>query len=104
MSAAEVESNVLSQAEQKRLPRYPIPCFRLGRLAVDQREKGRGLGRLLLGCAVDRCLKAREQVAAYALVVDAKDEAARQFYLHHGFIGFSDSPMSLYIPLSGVSF
>lgn len=33
-----------------------------------------------------------------------KDEAARQFYLHHGFIGFSDSPMSLYIPLNGVSF
>ena len=104
LSAAEVESSVLSTTEQKRLPRYPVPCFRLGRLAVDQREKGRGLGRLLLGCAVDRCLKAREQVAAYALVVDAKDDAARQFYLHHGFIGFSDSPMSLYIPLNGVSF
>ena len=104
LSAAEVESNVLSTIEQKRLPRYPIPCFRLGRLAVDRREKGRGLGRLLLGCAVDRCLKAREQVAAYALVVDAKDDAARQFYLHHGFIGFSDSPMSLYIPLNGMSF
>lgn len=100
LSAAEVESSVLSLAEQKRLPRYPIPCFRLGRLAVDQQEKGRGLGRLLLGCAVARCLKAREQVAAYALVVDAKDDAARQFYLHHGFIGFSDSPMSLYIPYS----
>ena len=73
-------------------------------MAIDQREQGRGLGRLLLGCAVDRCLKAWEQVAAYVLVVDAKDDAARRFYLHHGFIGFSDSTMSLYIPLNGVSF
>lgn len=99
LSAAEVESGSLSPTEQKRLPRYPVPCFRLGRLAVDRRQKGRGLGRLLLGCALDRCLMAREQVAAYALLVDAKDEAARQFYLHHGFMGFSDSPMNLYLPL-----
>ena len=42
LSAAEVESNVLSQAEQKRLPRYPIPCFRLGRLAGLRRALGRG--------------------------------------------------------------
>ncbi|MDO4683288.1 MAG: GNAT family N-acetyltransferase [Lautropia sp.] len=99
LSAAGVEVDSLSPAEQKRLPRYPVPCFRLGRLAVDRRQKGRGLGRLLLGCAVDRCLTAREQVAAYALVVDAKDAAAREFYLHHGFSRFSDSLMSLYLPL-----
>ncbi len=40
---------------------------------------------------MDRCLKAREQVAAYALVVDAKDDAARQFYLHHRGIGKTES-------------
>jgi hypothetical protein len=46
-------------------------------LACRTDQQGRGMGKLLVGCAVDRCLKAREQVAAYALIVDAMDEVAK---------------------------
>jgi predicted GNAT family N-acyltransferase len=99
LSAAEVDAQRLSDAERKRLPRYPVPCFRLGRLACRSDERGRGLGRLLLGCAVDRCLKAREQVAAYALLVDAKDAAAQAFYRHYGFQTLADDELTLYLPL-----
>lgn len=99
LSAAEVDANRLEAADRKRLPRYPVPSFRLGRLAVHQRQQGKGLGKLLLACAVDRCLKAREQVAAYALVVDARDEAACAFYLHFGFKSFLDTSLTLYLPL-----
>ena len=53
----------------------------------------------MLGCAVDRCLKARGQIAAYALIVDAKDDAAKAFYVHFGFTPLLDAPLALYLPL-----
>ena len=68
LSAAEVDGQRLAEAERKKLPRYPVPCFRMGRLAGRTDQRGTGLGKLLLGCAVDRCLKAGQQVAAYTLV------------------------------------
>ncbi len=99
LSAAEVDAAHLGDAERKRLPRYPVPCFRMGRLATAADRRGQGIGRLLMGCAVDRCLKAREQVAAYALIVDAKDAQAKRFYEHYGFAAFEGQPLTLYLPL-----
>lgn len=99
LSAAEVDASGLSDADRKRLPRYPVPCFRMGRLACRADQRGRGIGRLLMGCAVDRCLEARGQVAAYALIVDAKDEGAKAFYEHYGFKAFVGKPLALYLPL-----
>ena len=99
LSAAEVDVTQLAEVDRKRLPRYPVPCFRMGRLACRTDQQGRGIGKLLVGCAVDRCLKAREQVAAYALIVDAKDEVARSFYEHFGFKPLLDSGLTLYLPL-----
>ncbi len=97
LSAAHVDTEQISEQERRRLPRYPIPCFRMGRFAIQQDIQGRGLGKRLLGCAVDRCLRVREEVAAYALIVDAKDDDAKSFYEHFGFIPFVDRPMSLYM-------
>jgi ribosomal protein S18 acetylase RimI-like enzyme len=85
----------------KKLPRYPtVPAVRMGRLAVDQTLKGQGLGGALLADALDRA--ARSEIAAYALMVDAKDEAAAAFYRHHGFIALSDLPLTLFLPLATV--
>lgn len=85
--------------EPKRLPRYPIPCFRLGRLACRADRRGTGLGKLLLAGAVERCLRARQQVAAYALIVDARDDGAAAFYRHYGFAACASNPLMLYLPL-----
>ena len=76
------------------MPRYPtVPAVRMGRLAVDQAFKGQGLGSALLADALARA--ARSEVAAYALLVDAKDQTAAEFYRHYGFISFPNSPQSL---------
>jgi GNAT superfamily N-acetyltransferase len=99
LSAAEVDAARLTDAERKRLPQFPVPCFRMGRLACQLDQRGRGLGKILIGCAVDRCLKARAQVAAYALIVDAKDDAAKSFYEHFGFKPLTDRNLTLYLPL-----
>lgn len=99
LSAAQVDCENLTERDQRHLPRYPTPCFRMGRFAVQRDLQGRGIGKTLLGCAVDRCLHARQQVAAYALIVDAKDATAKSFYEHFGFVAFADRPLSLYLPL-----
>lgn len=99
LSVAEVDVAHLADVDRKRLPRCPVPCFRMGRLACRIDQRGDGLGTLLMGCAVDRCLKARQQVAACALIVDAKDEAARRFYQHFGFRQLRDCDLVLYLPL-----
>ena len=99
LSAAEVDVEELGEADRKKLPRYPIPCFRMGRLASRTDQRGCGLGKLLVACAVDRCLQARLQVAAYALIVDAKDVNAKKFYEHYGFTSFPSRSLTLYLPL-----
>lgn len=99
LSAAQVDAQSLNEIDRRKLPRYPIPCFRMGRLACRADRRGQGLGKLLVGLAVERCLKAREQVGAWALIVDAKDDAAKTFYEHYGFASFRDAPLSLYLPL-----
>ena len=85
----------------KKLPRYPtVPAIRMGRLAVDQAFKGQGLGGALLADALDRA--ARSEIAAFALMVDAKNEAAAAFYRHHGFIALPDSSLTLFLPLATI--
>ena len=71
----------------------------MGRLACSKAQQGQGLGRILLGLAVERCVQARKQVAAYALLVDTKEESAARFYEHYGFTALLDAPLSLYLPL-----
>jgi ribosomal protein S18 acetylase RimI-like enzyme len=86
----------------KKLPRYPsVPAVRMGRLAVDLAFRGQGLGSALLADALDRA--ARAEIAAYTLVVEAKDDPAATFYQHHGFIAMPDAPMTLFLPLATVN-
>ena len=93
----------LPASTSKKLPRYPtVPAVRMGRLAIDQAFKGQGLGGALLADALDRA--ARAEIAAYALMVDAKDESVADFYRHHGFIALPDSPRTLFLPLATVRF
>lgn len=69
----------------KGLARHPIPVILLARLAVDQKEKGTGLGKALLKDALLRITQAADIVGARAVLVHAIDEPAKQFYLHFGF-------------------
>ncbi|MFT3790234.1 MAG: GNAT family N-acetyltransferase [Rudaea sp.] len=89
----------LSPAEQKKLPRHPVPVARMGRLAVDESCRGKGYGALLLQNAVKRCLNVREEIAHYALVVDAKNETAARFYEHFGFMPCTGDEAQWYLPL-----
>lgn len=100
LSAGSVERETLPEDVMKRLPRYPVPVALLGRLGVDRRWVGRGLGRALLVDALRRVHHASDSLAVYAMVVDAKDGRARAFYERFGFIVLPDSATRLFLPMS----
>jgi ribosomal protein S18 acetylase RimI-like enzyme len=102
LASASVELSDLPEATAKKLPRYPsVPAVRMGRLAVDRDFKGMGLGGALLADALRR--SARAEIAAHALIVDAKDKTAADFYRHHGFIALPSSALRLFLPLATVA-
>ncbi|MBX3098757.1 MAG: GNAT family N-acetyltransferase [Salinibacterium sp.] len=65
----------------KGVPRHPVPVILLTRLAVDSRHQGEGLGRMLVGDALLRVDRAAAEIGVRALLVHAKDEHARNYYL-----------------------
>ena len=67
---------------------------------MDRDFRGKGLGSALLADGLARA--ARAEIAAYAMTVDAKDEAALRFYIHHGFIPLPESPTKRFLPLATV--
>lgn len=98
LSATDLLIAELPPEKAKKLPRYPaMPAVRVGRLAVDLNFRGQGLGAALLSDAYQRAM--RSEIAVYALVVDAKDDAAKKFYLHHGFRQFQHIANTLLLEL-----
>lgn len=104
LSAFAVAGEALPDALQKKLPRYgQIPCTLLGRLAVDREYRGRGIGEHLLVDALQRAIVHSAEVASWAVVVDAKDDAARQFYSRYGFLTLPETPQRLFLPMATIA-
>jgi uncharacterized protein with HEPN domain/uncharacterized protein (DUF1778 family) len=99
LSASAIKISSLPSEIAKKLPKYPVPVSLLGRLAVDKNYQKKGIGGLLLADAIKRVIKASEIIAIYALVVSAKNETAKTFYTHYGFIELLDQNKSLFLPL-----
>jgi predicted GNAT family N-acyltransferase len=74
----------------------------LGRLAVDNNQKGKRFGELLLIDALRRSLDASMQIASLAVIAEALDENALSFYIKYGFQPFQQNPMKLYLPMKSV--
>lgn len=104
LSASLIDAGKLPDALSKKLPRYPqLPVTLLGRLAVDQSLKGRGAGEFLLMDALRRSLEAATNIAAMAVLVDAKDQAAEAFYRHFDFIPLQHQPRRLFLSMKTVA-
>ena len=102
LASASVLLDQLPSTIQKKLPRYAaVPAVRMGRLAVDKSHRQKGLGSTLLADALTRAC--RSEITAFALIVDAKDHEAVQFYRQHGFMSLSHQGQSLFLPLASAS-
>ena len=87
----------------RRLGRYEVPVFRLGRLAVDRSAQGQGLGGDLLLAAGARALAVATEVGGVALAIDAKDANAARWYERFGAWPLLDDPLKLVLPLSVIA-
>jgi GNAT superfamily N-acetyltransferase len=83
----------------RKLARYEVPVFRLGRLAVTRAIRGRGLGADLLLAAGSRALSVAAEVGGVALAIDAKDGNAAMWYERFGAVRLLDDPLKLVLPL-----
>lgn len=87
----------------QKLPRYPlVPATLLGRLAVDQNHQGKGLGELLLMDALHRSLTQADVIGSAAIVVEAIDKEASNFYKNYHFLPFPDRPNRLFLPMKTI--
>lgn len=99
LTATSVALSAVSPEISKKLPRYPVvPAALLGRLAVSKEWQGKGLGSILLADALLRT--ARTELGVFAMLVDAKDDAARRFYEHFGFTLLLDHERRLMLPIA----
>ncbi len=88
----------------KKFPRYPaVPATLLGRLARHSSTRGQGLGELLLLDALHRALNMSEQVASAAVVTDAKDQRAVEFYKRYEFLELPKTERRLFLPMASVA-
>ena len=98
LSVGQVETTQLPSS--LKLPRYPAPVLRIGRLAVDRAAQGQGVGQQLMAFALQLSLEFSHQVGLYAVTVDAKHEQAKKFYTALGFTATLDDPLCLYLPIA----
>ena len=97
LSTASVEYGDAPERTKKGLARHPVPVILLARLAVDHTWQGKGLGAALLLDALRRILAAADIVGLRAVLVHAKDDAAKRFYEHFDFEPSPVDPMHLFL-------
>jgi len=86
----------------KGLAAHPVPVIVLARLAVDRTERGKGLGKALMKDALLRASHAADIIGCRAVMVRAKDDEAKAFYLRFGFEPSPVDPFNLFLLMKDV--
>lgn len=102
VSAGSVERTAAPGKLRRNTP-DAIPISVIGRLAVDRAYAGKGLGTDLLADALRRIAFASQAIGIAAVLVHAKDDAARRFYLQCAeFLEYPDGSRTLFLPIETV--
>jgi GNAT superfamily N-acetyltransferase len=102
LSSLSIELNQLPEKLSRKLPKHQLPAALIGRLAVSQTAQGKGFGKMLLADAIKRTLAVSDEIAIYAIVVDAISSDARRFYERFGFNRLSDEINRLFLTLQSI--
>jgi GNAT superfamily N-acetyltransferase len=103
LSTLSIELNQLPEKLIRKLPKHPIPAALLGRLAVSKNAQRYGVGKMLLADAVHRTMSVSDQIAIYAIIVDAVNKKAKDFYEQFGFTQLSNNSSRLFLPLKSIT-
>jgi len=101
LSLCQIKSESLVPEEAKKLPRT-VSGVRLGRLAVARSLQGQGTGKTLLVAAMQKFLEIFDMAGGIGLFVDAKDQKAKRFYEHFGFVSLPSSDLELFLPVTTI--
>ena len=100
LSSLSIVAKSLPDEIRRRLARYPaFPAVLIGRFAIDRHYQRQGLGGRLLKEGLRRSLEVSQQIGAFAVIVDAKDDTARTFYERYGFMRFLDDEYRMFLPM-----
>ena len=102
LAVGSVEQENAPERVKKGLAKHSIPIMLLARLAVDVHWQKQGVGAALLKDATLRTLQAADIAGIRALLVHAKDDAAKQFYERFDFLPSPSDPLHLFILLKDV--
>jgi GNAT superfamily N-acetyltransferase len=102
LAAGAIASNEAPGRLRRNMP-DPIPMLVLGRLAVDRREQGKGLGAFLLRDALIRSQRVAQDMGVVGVLVHAVSDEAKRFYLHWGFVEAPAHPMTLIIRIGDLA-
>ena len=86
----------------KGLAKHPVPVIILARLAVNKQFQGKGVGQALLKDALLRIVGAADEIGGRAVLVHAKDDKAKAFYLKFGFEPSPVDSFHLYLLLKDI--
>lgn len=102
LSSLSIELSQLPEKLSRKLPKHQVPAALIGRLAVNQTAQGKGVGKMLLADAIKRTLAVSDEIAIYAIVVDAISGDARRFYEQFGFNRLSGEINRLFLTLQSI--
>ena len=101
LNLCQINSESLSAEESKKLPRS-VSGVRLGRLAVAKDMQGQGVGKVLLVAAMEKFIEIFSRAGGIGLFVDAKDQRAKRFYEHFGFVSLPSNELELFLPVATI--
>lgn len=102
LAAGEVSRAAMPTAKLRKNAPNAIPAVVIGRLAVDRRHQGAGLGNAMLRDALQRAVEAARAIGVRVVLVHAIDDGAAEYYRERGFIPLPDNTRTLILPIETV--
>ena len=104
LSNSSIPSEHIPEQIRKKLPKSykVIPATLIGRLAIDSRFQGQGVGKLILIDALKRSFEITKTVGSFAVAVDPIDRESENFYTKYGFIKLPDSG-KMFLPMKTIN-
>ena len=101
LTACEIRTEFLPDPYPKKFPSI-VPGAKIGRLAIDKAYQKRGFGNQLMVFAMNQALIVHESMGLVGMMVDAKNDKAKEYYRQYGFIPLPDNSLTLFLPIKTI--